>query len=312
MGISSSSADYLTLAIRALEIENFLMDISVSHSVSVSSGRTPILRFSFPRDTETSDTFLLTVRQEERETRSCVIVGISDPTCPWNDDSRTLGNNKITARILSLGYFPVRSDQFTDGFIVILKQTELDSCHSEEALEDILPGQNATLSVSVTQLDRSFTWPVSLAVLSLVLVGLSMMMVLSYWWHTKFHSRRSTEQQEADLNQDSHTIDDTEEAPRQIFLPELIQKYKTDEWHRRSRSDSYMDQVILVSLFYIVPAAQLVFNKSKDNEQCYFNFGCARPWLIFEAFNHVFRDWFKNIFSHSWVTDDSHHIICIF
>ena len=75
-----------------------------------------------------------------------------------------------------------------------------------------------------------------------------------------------------------------------MYLPELLQKYKTDEWHRRSRADSYIHQVCLVSLFYLVPAGQLVFNKSQDHEQCFFNYGCARPWWIFEAFNHVFSN----------------------
>ena len=75
-----------------------------------------------------------------------------------------------------------------------------------------------------------------------------------------------------------------------VHLPELLQKYKSDEWHRRSRADSYIHQVVLVSLFYLVPAGQLVFNKSQDSEQCFFNYGCARPWGIFEAFNHVFSN----------------------
>ena len=76
----------------------------------------------------------------------------------------------------------------------------------------------------------------------------------------------------------------------QVYLPDLMMKYKTDEWHRRSRSEAYIHQVAMVSLFYFVPACQLVFTKSKDNEQCYFNYGCARPWWIFEAFNHVFSN----------------------
>ena len=75
-----------------------------------------------------------------------------------------------------------------------------------------------------------------------------------------------------------------------MYLPELTEKYKTEDWHRRSRSVSYIHQVFLVSLFYLVPAGQLVFNKSQDNEQCFFNYGCAKPWGIFVAFNHVFSN----------------------
>ena len=69
-----------------------------------------------------------------------------------------------------------------------------------------------------------------------------------------------------------------------------MKKYKTEEWHRRSRSDAYIHQVGLIGLFYFVPACQLVFIKSQDNQQCFFNYGCARPWWIFEAFNHVFSN----------------------
>ena len=94
-----------------------------------------------------------------------------------------------------------------------------------------------------------------------------------------------------------------------------------DSWHRRQRSkvisghqenrlslfQVYLYLVPLLAIFYLIPSAQMVFmleqvaretnqkvtTFAKDSQglshpiQCYRNFGCSRPWGIFEDVNHI-------------------------
>ena len=156
--------------------------------MSVSPSQTPILMFSFPADTKKHQSFLLTVRSGRANRKKCVFVAISDPDCPWNDEQRTLKNNKILSRILSLGYFPLRSEDFQGGFIMIFKATENSKeCSSDplEETEQISEEEPKTLTISVTRIPSSFRQPVTVTLVVFAVLGISMTTVLTYCWHQK-------------------------------------------------------------------------------------------------------------------------------
>jgi len=74
-------------------------------------------------------------------------------------------------------------------------------------------------------------------------------------------------------------------------LPELLRHFLSDPLHRYLRSDAYYHVVPLLVVFYSIPSFQLVFLTVEGNsEACYFNYGCARPWWIFKAFNHIYSN----------------------
>ena len=95
-----------------------------------------------------------------------------------------------------------------------------------------------------------------------------------------------------------------------------------DSWHRRQRSkvclllhlhlclllclclclhlhlhlhlcQVYLYLVPLLAVFYLVPSVQMVFmlervaREAGGQEQCFRNFGCSRPWGVFQDANHI-------------------------
>ena len=159
--------------------------------------------FSFPPNTKKSDSFLLTVRSGETNRKKCVFVAISGLGCPWNDEHRTLKNNKILSRILSLGYFPIRSEDFTEGFIVIFKATDnSEECSSGpmEETDEISEEQPKTLIITVTPIPSSFGQPVTITLVMFAVLGIFMITVLSYCWHQKkkYHDRKLRSQGDQD------------------------------------------------------------------------------------------------------------------
>ncbi len=68
------------------------------------------------------------------------------------------------------------------------------------------------------------------------------------------------------------------------------------------KSELYIWMVATVSLFYGVPAIQLVLNhnakqqSSGDQDLCYYNFLCAVPAGIFNNFNNIFSNIYYFVF----------------
>ena len=186
VGISSTSLEPLTFDLRAFQVPNFTLNLNHTYEVNVSPSLTPILMFSFPPNTEKSDSFLLTVRSGKINRKKCVSVAISDQGCPWNDEHRTLKNNKILSRILSLGYFPLRSEDFTEGFIMIFKATNnSEECSSGPETEQISEKQPKTLTITLTKISSLFWLPVTITLIVFVVLGTFMITVLNYCWHQK-------------------------------------------------------------------------------------------------------------------------------
>jgi len=80
---------------------------------------------------------------------------------------------------------------------------------------------------------------------------------------------------------------------KRLHMADFSRVVRDEVWHRRQRSLSYLYLVPLVSLFYMIPSSQLVFTEQQraattgDMEKCYLNYGCSRPWWIFQDFNHI-------------------------
>jgi hypothetical protein len=93
---------------------------------------------------------------------------------------------------------------------------------------------------------------------------------------------------------------------RDLTVSDLAVVIRKDVWHRRQRSKVYFYLIPLLSLFYIIPSAQLVYyekqraEESGSLEQCYLNYGCSRPYGIFTDFNHIVSNfgyiWYGVIF----------------
>jgi len=78
-----------------------------------------------------------------------------------------------------------------------------------------------------------------------------------------------------------------------LMLKDMSLVIRDDTWHRRQRSKTFWYLVPLLSLFYLIPSCQMVFAEQQrarstgNLEQCFLNYGCSRPWWIFDDFNHI-------------------------
>merc|ERR1719167_2066000 len=120
------------------------------------------------------ETYLLSL-ESISSNRACVHVGISDPDCPWNDDHRTVKNNKIWARILSKGYFTVQASKFPRSFVIILlPNTENSSCTTIPFTTSELAQnkESKVLKMKITLSSSSFRSPILISLAGLAIPSL--------------------------------------------------------------------------------------------------------------------------------------------
>ena len=79
----------------------------------------------------------------------------------------------------------------------------------------------------------------------------------------------------------------------EICVHDLSQKKPTK---LRRKYNLYVWTIITVAVFYTLPvfhlmiAYQSVFSKSGNQDLCYYNFWCAKPYSVFSSFNNVFSN----------------------
>jgi len=79
----------------------------------------------------------------------------------------------------------------------------------------------------------------------------------------------------------------------ELTLQDMSVVIRDCSWHRRQRSKAFLYLVPLLSLFYMIPSAQMVYAEQQrakatgNLEQCFLNYGCSRPWSVFDDFNHI-------------------------
>ena len=217
--------------------------------------------------------------------KKCIHVGISDPGCPWNDDQRTVKNNKIWAQILSLGYFSIKARKFPNSFVIILLPAdENESCSTTANM--LSNNEPKKMRMKVTISPNSFKDPIIVSLIGLAVPSILFITGLFLFWRKKYKDHETakegenarevegqvnvTEDHEHDLrinNLDepdgdkicAECIGEDTGKKKLVFLPDLLIQYKADKWHRKLRSVTYLYLIPLISLFYIIPSAQMVF-----------------------------------------------------
>ena len=243
----------------------------------------------------------------------CLEVGISKPSCPFRDDPVRVRNSDIWARVLTKGLFPVRALDFMESMsiLIIPAENQRDCFYDPDVLAY---KQDDTVTISVRKVGADYATPTAYLLGALFIISIPTVALLILFWIRKHQKEEEVELEPEDvcsspahdlnnvclnsahdLDQVDATVDaDGRNSLRRRstqILPELLRHFLSDPLHRYLRSDAYYHVVPLLVVFYCIPSFQLVFLTVESNsEACYFNFGCARPWWIFKAFNHIFSN----------------------
>ena len=319
-----------TLRVDASWDFNFVLRRNEPLNITLTPSSPKVLYYELEDDALAGDMFLTitTIQNPDK----CVFVAINDPGCPWHDQISTVQNSKQWARILETGYFNIRATDFPKSFTVSLVPLQNSSgcwsrglVHGEE--EDV-----KVVTITAEKSFSFYRKPMMVVLVVLVVLAILFMGVWYSCWriqlgnnrerilqHSKYIRRsvqisvRTTIERRttvrcaiSPVNAMRHNlVAELEKTSRpcnqsvhrlltdKLTLPDMSRVQEEDEAHKEKRSKSYLHLVPLLSLFYIVPSAQMIFaeaQKEKDlgsEESCFSNYGCSRSWWIFDDFNHI-------------------------
>ncbi|XP_023328499.1 uncharacterized protein LOC111701444 isoform X2 [Eurytemora carolleeae] len=115
------------------------------------------------------------------ESSNCVYVAINQPGCPWIDSEDIVRNSGMWARMLSVGFYPVRTKMFPKGFIISV----IPVFNSSECRTLPLKFNTSfvnTMSIKVEKTLNSYSLPIGSAVGVVTAIGvLVLFFVVAVW-----------------------------------------------------------------------------------------------------------------------------------
>jgi len=312
-------------------------------TTTITAGSSQVLYHSPNMTTyNTGESYLLSVTSP---TTDCCMVAVSPASCPWPDTASTASQASQWARILTIGYFPIRASDFPSSFTVsLVPLSSSSSCHTATA-PLTSRGSAKQVTVRLERVETDYWLPVTLTLagfltssaVTLLLWGLCFRLQLTNNFNRREHRNKTSneeaaeevpgtkvqapgemellrvnpEQPQAGANSSQAVLrtkvamEIQTKTDRNGLLVHRILKdtrkvadftlamRSEDSWHRRQRSKVYLYLVPLLAVFYLVPSVQMVFmlervaREAGGQEQCFRNFGCSRPWGVFQDANHI-------------------------
>ena len=299
-------------------------------NITLTPSSPKVLYYELDENEEATDMFLTisTVHNMDK----CVYVGINDPGCPWNDQLTTVRNSKQWARILQTGFFNIQAKQFPKSFTVALVPLNNSSGCWSRGVEHGVEEDEKTVTIKIERAFSFYVKPMGIAAMVIIVLSVAFFGVWFYCWRIQLGNNRERILQQSQyirrsiqvsvrttierrttvrcaispVNAMRHNlVAELEKTTRpcnnsvhrlltdKLTLSDLSRVQEEDGTHKEKRSKSYLYLVPLLSLFYIVPSAQMIFaeaHKEKDTgseESCFSNYGCSRSWWIFDDFNHI-------------------------
>ena len=313
LSLLSSTPFTQQVVLNVEERPNFLLHLG--QKVEFPSGQHSAFLFHTLEDAEwNGDQYMISI---ENPGGRCLEVGISKPSCPFRDDPVKVRNSDVWARVLTKGLFPVRALDFMESMsILIIPADNQRDCFYDPDFLTYKQDDKQQVTITVRKVTSDYATPTAYLLGALFIISIPTVASLILFWIRKHQKEEEVEVEPEDevvcasaahdlnnvcLNSahDLDQVDATVEADgRNIVrrkstqvLPELLRHFLSNPLHRYLRSDAYYHVVPLLVVFYSIPSFQLVFLTVEGNsEACYFNYGCAKPWWIFKAFNHIFSN----------------------
>jgi len=169
---------------------NFQLRLSQQVNTTVAPFSPKVFEF-FPEQnlelgSDPDDVYLLTVKSLKNDDE-CMYVTINEPACPWNDNLRTVKNSKIWARMLKVGYFPIRASVFPKSFIITLVSLQNSTeCFKNRKIGGLRSNGTKEVSLYIYRTLNSYTEPIVSSMAGIIVTSLVFFITWAICWKIQF------------------------------------------------------------------------------------------------------------------------------
>ena len=163
----------------------------------------------FPTSPE-SHYLLLVESQEPANDYKCMYVGINQPGCPWHNDLASVTTSRLWSRVLNIGYFPIKSEDFPHSFTVSLITLRNSSeCYSENISTEAEKSYK-NVKISLQKLESDYLVPILVSKLGILFCSLLFFAVWIFLWYSQLkYNQTVLKSQNWSSSSDSELLDIT-------------------------------------------------------------------------------------------------------
>ncbi|KAK9297183.1 hypothetical protein QLX08_009048 [Tetragonisca angustula] len=328
--VSLSTANYknISFTLNMTKQYDFYISPGGKRNVQISPSQPIYYGYTFPGQAESSSVIV----HVQSDSDICMTFSIQNTTCPVFDLERNIQFSGYWQTVNQQGGITVPKQQYPLGFFVVLvvKSDDTD-CYGAPSM---IPLRNKqvylTINPSITKHDYVVASGVVVSVIFTFCIAYVVSVVMLKIKKEKKIKQELLDQEseqidesvpspstiqesipqyrsisiedEADSSLDEDDIDLMEDAfdDKEIIRTKLVLSVcdlaRKAPKILRHKSRLYLYYLITVSIFYTLPAVQLlltyqhILHVTGNQDMCYYNFLCAHPFLSLSDLNHVFSN----------------------
>ena len=183
-----------TFTIRAEWHTDFLLtDGSDPRQLNVTDSSGQVVQFV----TRPASQYLLVVESLVNDEK-CLFVGINQPGCPWHNSLASVTSSKVWSRMLKIGYFTIKSEDFPQSLTVSLISLQNSSdCYSERIAAEEKTFK--TVRISLQKLEVDYLKPFLISIFGILVSSVIFFCVWVYCWYRQLHYNNKIIQRERQL-----------------------------------------------------------------------------------------------------------------
>ncbi len=311
--VSTSSLNKIQYRLILYEVQDYRTKINQNKVVKNLGVASPVFHYVDLSNSMEKNLVTIQVRSNDNV---CGLVSVQPASCPIADGSDTIRKSGSSWQtMLGLANFNVdiRHDNFfiskEKGFFIVFIALPSD----QECGNQTLPTSSRSKTLTYTITNDISTKRIALeAVLTaLVMAFICIGTFIIAYCYENFNSKKNAKINPVTGEDEAMTVDQVDgprvqRVARQLpkYVHELAVKFDHDRLSSITakakaifqKSDLYIWLVLMMGIFYGIPAIQLVLKYqdmleiSGNNDMCYYNFLCTLPLLNVRDFNHVFSN----------------------
>ncbi|PAA53786.1 hypothetical protein BOX15_Mlig027904g1 [Macrostomum lignano] len=300
--LSTSSLDPIEFTISATLVQDFALTVGSSQLVQLQPSAPQYYFFNFS-DNESQLNGAKAVRvvaqsdPNSEDSRACMTLAIHSGHCPVGDEPENVDHTGLFQTVLSLGDIYVSRAEYPTFFVVLLSHPSTEKCDGNfdtSSAEEGLPFYNFTKHIKLKLI--SAPEPNALLLLGVVfvlLVASTAVVLAAVCAFKRFPPQLNGEQQGAEEDPDFDS--DAEPLIGSRMSVALLNKRSADR-------HAYFLQLFVISVFYCLPAVQLMWVLSNNIynggnlDKCFYNYACSVKLRVTYNFTiYSFNNVFSNI-----------------
>jgi len=143
--------------------------------------------------------YLVMVESQVNEEK-CMFVGINPPGCPWENSLASVTSSKLWSRMLKIGYFTIKSEDFPQSFTVSLISLHNSSDCFRERTAPNDEKTFKTVKISFQKLETNYLKPFLISIFSILVTSVIFFGVWVYCWYCQLHYNNKMIEQRRSLN----------------------------------------------------------------------------------------------------------------